>query len=397
MKKEKKCFFIDRHGNELPYGRYDYATNICEGWFSGGEFLYLNLSEHGLPMEQTLRKNIMVNTQTGETRPCPPFLETGFVHELLEGGMMIFELMWNKELHREFTRGVWDWVHDRPVLSAQYGVVYPYDLKKRLFLVETLDDEYELRGEGDRLVQRFRPGMLSPWRKDMIFNSREWTWVMKKERKGETNYVFADLMTGKECSPVFRAVGHLNDGMRYMKTPGGEELIVNERWETLFKIPQEYYLNDDALIFNFEKESEYKWLNKRRRCGEGKVVVECEKKLGVVLLDREGNVIIPPRKYKDICIIGHERLLVTKRKSDWPEKSAMALVDGTPITDFAYYALFDFMSPHTFQDDRFTCLWKKKNSMVDLHGALDSAGNEIIPFEYEHVDNFVNGVAWVSK
>ncbi len=352
MPRERDEYFvIDKNGNEqTDIGRHDVLGNITHGWLdieepAVGTWLY------HLPTRQKilfpLPNNITLDVNA-------------------QGVVQHVEIDEDDEWV-ENTQGLWSLAENRPVLSGCYADIHCCYPEQNLYVVTDARGHIQLRGDGDELLADYAmPKNIYRWHNP---TEKDPHFILTRG-KGDTERRAFNLLTGKTVGSSFQRIGKLSGGMRYMQTPEGRHLMVDADWNPLFELPHAPFIG--GISADEDPTLDLK-------CEDGMLAVRCEN--FSYLLDSNGNIIIPPKKHKNIFTVGAERVIVSKGRC-----FALADREGRCLTDF-HYRIGDRWGAyldHDFAENRLA-LRKRVEKGSTKYGFLDADGNEVIPFAYDMV------------
>ena len=353
-----ESFYINTKGEYLPYGRFDVCSLPCNGWLKtrlGDIYRFIKIGA-----------NDVLDLDEKEFYP----------KSILPMGCLIYE---SKNQRNQF--GVWSLSENRPILAALYEQIYAtVPNYPNHYIVRSKDDRLQIRCDGDELMQDLGDIKGSP-----SYYLKESSPKLLKPimQCGEKHYICIDLYTGQECSPAFRCIGALMDGLRYMQDVSGAQYFVNENWEKVLAFPsglepeaEEYKPTYTPYLF-----IPYMTV---RNINNGRIVVESQNE-GTYVMDYSGNIIIPPNKYRDCHLLGENRIYLRNKRNH----GAIADISGNKLTPFAYRN--DWLL-HGFRQQTI-CLAKWLGPGKVQYGCITSDLEEIIPFEHEYfIDGFVDNI-----
>ena len=361
--KKKQSFYINPKGEELPYGRFDVCSLPCNGWLKtrlGGIYRFIKIGA-----------NDVLDLDEKEFYPI----------EILPKDCLIYE---SKSQRNQF--GVWSLSENRPILAALYKQIYTsVPNYPNHYIVRSKDDRLQIRCDGDELMQDLGDVKGSP---SYYLQENSPKLLKPRLQCGEKHYICIDLYTGQECSPAFRCVGALMDGLRYMQDLSGVQCFVNENWEKELSFhpglepeAEEYkptYTHYDFLLPYAT----------RRNIHNGRIVVDTQNQ-GTYVMDVSGNIVIPPNKYRDCYLLGENRIYIQNKKNH----GAIADIAGNVLSPFDYR---NDILYHGFRQ-KMLCLSKRVGSRKILSGCISPDLEEVIPFEYEcFIDGFVNDIGIIT-
>lgn len=354
-----KSFYINQKGEELPYGRFDVCSLPCNGWL------------------KTRLKDIYRFIKIGENSILDLDEKEFYPIEILPDDCLIYE---SRKQRNRF--GVWSLSENRPVLAAQYEQIFSFVPNiPHHYVVRSAEDRLQIRRDGDVLMQDLGDIKGTP-----SYYLKESSPKLLKPimQCGEKHYICIDLYTGQECSPAFRCIGALMDGLRYMQDVSGAQYFVNENWEKVLAFPsglepeaKEYkptYTHYDLLL-------PYATI---RNIYNGRIVVHSQNQ-GTYVMDFSGNIIIPPNKYRDCYLLGENRIYIQNKKNH----GAIADIDGNVLSSFVYRndILLDGFRQKTI------CLAKWLGPRKVMYGCISPDLEELLPFENEYcIDGFVDNM-----
>ncbi len=350
-KTKDEYFVIDKDGNEqTAYGRHDVLGNITHGWLSldepaGGECLYYLPSGQKIIFPLPKHQTMGVNAQ-GQT-----------AHVEIDEQL-------NEIKH---SVGIWSLTENRPVLSARYDDILCSYPEHNLYVAIAANGHIQLLGDGDKLLADFAmPKNVWRWRNP---SEEDPHFILTRGEDDWKRRAF-NLLTGEKVGPAFRRIGELSEGVRYMQDSDERHLFVDADWNPLFELPHAPHLggvlSKNAPDLNL-------------KCTDGLIAVDCLD--FCYLINRNGEVVIPPKKHKHIFTVGANRLLVSKGA-----RYALADRTGKPLTDFLY-KVGDHWGPYitdTFAENRLA-VRKSLDRRAGKYGFIDEEGNEAIPFIYDMV------------
>lgn len=290
---------------------------------------------------------------------------------------------------------LWSLPENRLLIS---GVLCIFDVDEELGLVSlvTMDKHLQVRTLNNEIVEDFgvMPEKSWPYEDDTLFSDKRTSISMAKEINGRMAFVSMNLYTGKEYGEPYLCLGSLREGLRYMMRPDGSECFVNSRNEWAFDLlpsPRKYNGGNPHL-------DSLQLYVRRYICSKGKIVADCCGKNGKIqsyLLDREGNILLPPGKCPSYMYgLGEDRFAVRRRNS-----IALANEKGELMTDYLYSLPWllgldcDAAPGLGFFSEGLCALTKKKGSRFHTV-CIDSDGNEVIPFDkYTEIGCFSHGYA----
>ncbi len=374
---KRTAFIIDRYGKELPLGRYTMVCDIRFGWAQVTDVFQDNenarcFDEYFIALDGSEKLKFH-----------------GSRHNIAWHSPRLDVIYYPMDGKNGYYGGVWSMKEDRPVLSESYKDIYGFADNERVFPVQDSDCRLQLRGDGDKLLEDF--GMLNG--KDILLHNAcedaaRPLLIISKGDKDKKRYCL-DLWTGKRIGPEFITIGSLNEGMRYMRGADDRHYMVDAGWNILFELPYAPYITrpgwgDDEMLTSYASTECFV-------CRDGMIAIVGEK--SSCLIDRAGNMIIPPGKSKYIFTVGENRILRSKGA-----KVALADATGTPLTDYEYRTCWgpirgDFSD--CFRDGRLAIMKKVTKTGDPKNGYLDVNGREVIPFIYGHGDSFSDGYAAV--
>lgn len=357
--RKQQSFYINPKGEELPYGRFDVCSLPCNGWLETGLGDIYRFIKIGA--------NDVLDLDEKEFYP----------KSILPMGGLIYE---SKSQRNQF--GVWSLSENRPILAALYEQIYAtVPNYPNHYIVRSKDDRLQIRCDGDELMQDLGDIKGSP-----SYYLKESSPKLLKPimQCGEKHYICIDLYTGQECSPAFRCIGALMDGLRYMQDLSGAQYFVNENWEKVLSFQpglepesKEYkptYTHYDLLL-------PYATI---RNINNGRIVVHSQNQ-GTYVMDFSGNIIIPPNKYRDCYLLGENRIYIQNKKNH----GAIADIDGNVLSSFVYRndILLDGFQQKTI------CLAKWLGPRKVMYGCISPDLEELLPFEYEYcIAGFVDNI-----
>lgn len=354
-KYKSENLIIDTAGKEYFRGEYGVMWGVYDGWVQ-----CQNVHVKG---SERLIETIFLNCQTKEVIQLPE--EENIFFGQYRGKKQIIFMSYDKS--KKLLTGLWDVMRARPLLSAAYTDVFHVPNSTDIYAVIDKKNHLQHRGEGDKLIQDF--GAITD-RYYVVEDERPSLVVHKKENKQNRCYCI-DLQTGKKHGPEFICMGELWEGIRHVRLLDGKDYMVDRDWNILYELPLAVYIGGGGLE---RTESEV-------RCRDGLISIMGEKTS--CLINRDGEIIIKPRKHRYIHNVGASSLLVSKGNH-----LALADVDGSPKTDFIYKSadiLKDSGSidccDYAFSENRLFVI--KKEGRLLKFGCLDSDGNECIPFIYD--------------
>lgn len=304
---------------------------------------------------------------------------------------------------RENVSEVWSIAENRRLIPEARWVI-KYDEQSQLISLITRDSRLQLRNRDNQVVEDF--GVLPELGSNRIFVLPEGVLVsdndaelmLAKDVGGQSVYTSLNVMTGKEYGEPYLAIGPVYEGMRYMVRPDGTECFVDENNEFLFNLlPSE----PRDLRFLGSVSRKPTWCSDLKNfCCHGKILADCRCSNGKIqsyLMDRNGNVLLPPGKCPaTMYCLGENRYAVRKRNS-----IAIANEHGELMSDFIY------TTPSTFGMDRDNtfgigffaenrCALTVKRKSEYYTGCIDVDGNEVIPFEFADIRHFTHGYAYAE-
>lgn len=290
---------------------------------------------------------------------------------------------------------LWSLRENRLLIS---GVLCLFDVNEEQGLVSlvTMDKHLQVRTLNNEIVEDFgvMPEQSWPYEDDTLFSSERTSLSMPKEINGRKCFVSMNLYTGKEYGEPYLCLGALQEGLRYMMRPDGSECFVNSRNEWVFDLlpsPRKYIGGNphlDSLQLSV----------RRYICCKGKIVADCCGKNGKIqsyLLDREGNILLPPGKCPSYMYSLGEDLFAVRRRNS----IALANDKGELMTDYRYTMPWllgldrDAAPGLGFFSEGLCPLTKKKGSL--FHSVcIDCDGNEVIASDkYTEIGCFSHGYA----
>lgn len=304
---------------------------------------------------------------------------------------------------RENLSEVWSITENRLLIPAVRWVI-KYDEQSQLISLITRDNHLQLRSRDNQVVEDF--GILPELGSNRIFVLPEGVLVsdndaelmLAKDVNGESVYTSLNVMTGKEYGEPYLAIGPVYERMRYMVRPNGTECFVDENNEFLFNLlPGE----PRDLRFLASVSRKPTWCsNLKNFCCNGKILVDYRRPNGKnqsYLMDRDGNVLLPPGKCPTtMYCLGENRYAVRKRNS-----IALANEQGELMSDFIYTTptTFGMDRDNTFGIGFFSenrCALTLKRKSKYYTGCIDVDGNEVIPFEFAEIRHFSHGYAYAE-
>lgn len=353
-----KYFLIDRDGNEYCVEPAAMLTGVEHGWvISKKNYNY---------GERNCVDAFFYNCQTKERidfpvdghEPCCFEGELKVLYTPLDSGGI-------------YSMGLWDIRQSCPLLDTSYKDIFAVHKDEDMFTVIDKREHLQIRCSGDKLVSDC---CLLKGKYSYLYDEQPSLIVYQKINKQNRCYCI-DLCTGKRRGPEFICIGELREGVRHVRLLDGKDYIVDKAWTVLFELPYPVYIGGGG----FER------IESDVTCRDGLISVIGEKTS--YLINRDGEMVIGPKKHRYIHNVGASRLLVSKGK-----ELALADTSGNLITDFCYKSSSILNAGGSIDvcDNHFTenRLFVVKKLGRDLKfGCLDTDGREVVPFVYDMVED----------